>query len=64
AGHLPQREGFYRVPNMICGRIITPSLLGKVDFALQEAKDGRVDSTLMSEKNHKKSPTLLRGSVF
>lgn len=27
---------------MICGRIIAPSLLGKVDFALQEAKDGRV----------------------
>jgi len=27
---------------MIGGKSIAPSLLGKVDFALQEAKDGRV----------------------
>jgi len=35
AGHLPQGEGFLiRVPNIICGKIFIPSLLGKVDFAL------------------------------
>jgi len=40
----PKGEGVViRVPNVIRGKISTPSLLGKVAFALQEAKDGRVD---------------------
>src|SRR5690554_4170439 len=39
----PKGEGFLiRVPNIIRGRISIPSLPGKVAFALQEAKDGRV----------------------
>src|SRR5688572_25714484 len=39
----PKGEGsLIRVPNVIRGKISTPSLLGKVAFALQEAKDGRV----------------------
>src|SRR5690606_30712354 len=43
AGHLPRGEGFLiRVPDIVRGKISAPSLPGKVAFALQEAKDGRV----------------------
>src|SRR5690606_11116482 len=42
------KRGFLiRVTNMIGARISAPSLPGKVDFALQEAKDGRVSLALL-----------------